>query len=569
MRSLRAILLFGFGLTLSLYYGRRGFMPLDQSIVFDGAWRILSGELPFRDYVAPNGFAVHALQALFFAVGGVNWFSYLLHAAVVNGLFVLVIDRILRLLGAGSLAAAAFAAASGLVLYPPVGAPLMESHAFFFSALGIWLALEGRHDRRPGPWRMSAWRTVPWLIIPWVMICAALSKQIPSAFVLPLVVAIAGVAPRSEGLRRLGLMAASAAIALATLIGAGLAAGIEPDLVSTYFFALPAAEAPRRLADAGFQLTTIWDEARSLGMISLASLQLALGVCLFGARHMPRPLWLLALAEGLIGVGLAFSAITINQKELGVAYVFLATGIATVALEQLRTSRGAGTMLRRSAAVTIAVVAVGAVWDAYRFHVDVNVTRSVNDIHWAGAPAPGENALPVALSFLQWQVPTVVPYDAVDLGEVAAFLAAQDRGFLLLGDASILYGLTGKPSAAPSLWFHPGLTLPPPGTSEMRAYEDWLLARIAERDVRFLVLEGRHTWNHFALADLPRVAEMVRTGTGRRLHFGGFRVVDLISGHVAPEDQEADESPSPETRSSRETSAADKRAPSAASDAAS
>ena len=29
--------------------------------------------------------------------------------------------------------------------------------------------------------------------------------------------------------------------------------------------------------------------------------------------------------------------------------------------------------------------------------------------------------------------------------------------FLLIGDTSPLYGLTGHPSIAPSLWFHPGL----------------------------------------------------------------------------------------------------------------
>jgi hypothetical protein len=31
--------LFLFALAIALHYGRRGFMPLDQSIIFDGGWR--------------------------------------------------------------------------------------------------------------------------------------------------------------------------------------------------------------------------------------------------------------------------------------------------------------------------------------------------------------------------------------------------------------------------------------------------------------------------------------------------------------------------------------------------
>ena len=42
------------GVAVNLYFGRRGFLPLDQSIVFDGGWRILNGQLPFRDFTAPS-----------------------------------------------------------------------------------------------------------------------------------------------------------------------------------------------------------------------------------------------------------------------------------------------------------------------------------------------------------------------------------------------------------------------------------------------------------------------------------------------------------------------------------
>ena len=86
--ALPAILfLFVWGGLLCLSTGRVGFMPLDQSIVFDGAWRLLSGQVPFRDFTTPDSLTPILLQVLFFKFLGVNWFAYCLHAAVFNGLF--------------------------------------------------------------------------------------------------------------------------------------------------------------------------------------------------------------------------------------------------------------------------------------------------------------------------------------------------------------------------------------------------------------------------------------------------------------------------------------------------
>ena len=35
--------------------GMRGFFAMDQSIVFDGGWRVLQGQIPYKDFVIPFG----------------------------------------------------------------------------------------------------------------------------------------------------------------------------------------------------------------------------------------------------------------------------------------------------------------------------------------------------------------------------------------------------------------------------------------------------------------------------------------------------------------------------------
>jgi hypothetical protein len=57
---------------LCLHHGRRGFLPLDQSIVFDGGWRVFRGQIPFVDFVTPAAIVPSVMQAAIFRVAGVT-----------------------------------------------------------------------------------------------------------------------------------------------------------------------------------------------------------------------------------------------------------------------------------------------------------------------------------------------------------------------------------------------------------------------------------------------------------------------------------------------------------------
>jgi hypothetical protein len=65
-------------------HGAPRLRPLDQSVVFDGGYRVLAGQLPFRDFAAAAGAVPNVLQAGFFALLGTTWFAYCLHAAVLD-----------------------------------------------------------------------------------------------------------------------------------------------------------------------------------------------------------------------------------------------------------------------------------------------------------------------------------------------------------------------------------------------------------------------------------------------------------------------------------------------------
>jgi hypothetical protein len=181
------------------------------------------------------------------------------------------------------------------------------------------------------------------------------------------------------------------------------------------------------------------------------------------------------------------------------------------------------------------LVLVGlALADGWHYTRTVNATRVVNDLAWSPeAAALAAPRVHPALAFMRWQLPPQVEYGPAHLRDLVDFLEARGEPFLLLSDASVVYGLAGQPSTAPSLWFQHGLTLPRPepdfaGWAEQVAgYEKLLLERLDALGCRTVVLEHPHTWARVELAWFPRLAALVearRTGVAR---FGPFEVIGL------------------------------------------
>src|SRR5580704_12892663 len=133
-----------FGFLLVWICGHRGLFLLDQSMMFDGAWRLLQGQVPYRDVLYPFGPLAFVIQALFFKVFGVDFSTTVLSAAVLNAIAGLLVIRIVSLLLPGQRVTALMA---GLVtacwFQAPFGTLWFEQTAFFFGLLGLLAALKG------------------------------------------------------------------------------------------------------------------------------------------------------------------------------------------------------------------------------------------------------------------------------------------------------------------------------------------------------------------------------------------------------------------------------------------
>jgi hypothetical protein len=240
------------------------------------------------------------------------------------------------------------------------------------------------------------------------------------------------------------------------------------------------------------------------------------------------------LAMSLIVICVLFIFMTKNDRENGMAYVFVALGIVhNASLKMFSAKRERGGSAARGSAGNIVVLSVSglllaiALRDACLFNREVNASRSVHEMRFTSEDASRTATLPRELAFMVFKAPGVYPLTGSDLTAVAELIRNSPNNFLLIGDTSILYGITGKPSVAPSLWFHPALTLPPVDTEAFRSYEERLMQNMVKYHVREVIMESSWTGMGTKLGDFPRLRALVDGGTCSYRSIGLFVIYEL------------------------------------------
>jgi hypothetical protein len=568
------LVLLATGIVVNMVYSRMGFMPLDHSIVFDGGWRILNGQVPWRDFMTPSAVVPAAMQAALFAVLGVNWFAYCLHASVVNGLFAALLYILLVIMRLPRPLAFFYGVCATFFFYPPIGVPYMEQHSFFFTLAAITCAVAGNYAE-------SGWtQKILWASVPVLALLAFFSKQVPFVFAavsLPVIMTLPG---RSPVRTRVLLFAAAAAACLALLFALGLILRVHRADFIDYVFVRPVLEGRGRFVSwTGPLVHAIGRSPTEPARMGLTFAREALGLYLAGVIALPfawpraiprsreslndisRACCALVLAPVAYVSSMLLLVVTHNQGEECIAFYPVAAGLVHAALwAELRAwrvgraapaddgkrpstgeakaaqgTRGLAVLLSPRSllgnAAVVAVVVVSIVpirnWtlDTVHFGNNVDATRVTNDMRFsARLAARSASQLPAGMEFLRWTVPD--RYHLEGWAGLISFLRSHDGNVLIIGDNLVTYALARKPSIAPNLWFHPGLAMPAPGERAFARYEYQLISRIQHDNVRYVVVEGAGTWLGIQIGHLARLNAWLTSSWCQTRNFGDNRVFE-------------------------------------------
>ncbi|RKX70725.1 hypothetical protein DRP53_04000 [candidate division WOR-3 bacterium] len=466
-------LLFIFAFFFPFFCGMRGFFACDQSIVFDGGYRLLRGQIPYRDFCLPFGPVVLWIQAAFFIIFGVNYFAYLLHAAISNLVFTMVSFSLLRRACRDDLAVTVGTLLSSIFFYPQFGTPWFEQTGFFFSLLSLYLLWDDRFPFVAGLFQSLS----------------ILSKQNAGLLMLILLLPIAKRRYRFL----LGLGTGLLIFAIWLLIFSSWTGFVR----SVY-------DIPRTI---GWErIGYLFNPARVRWILIGSPLRILVlivsTISLVKGSEWPIP--------GLIAYHYFFALITDNQPENCLPYLGIIIGITIAHL------------LRRwrwSYLTLVLILMVLGMRSAYR--------RDVQDIF-----THTTTFTPIGIGPwrpLRWGEPTPIWQLQVKRSDVIRlyhYLKGEDRPFFIFPDFTIFYGMVGKPPPQPLLFFDPGLTY---YRSQNQVIDRMVLSALKRNRVELVIIEKiSYFGTPKRMEDFPLTFRFVRERYRPEREFGIFIVLRRV-----------------------------------------
>ena len=153
-------------------YGFIGIFPIDSFLIYDAGYKITNGFHPFKDYWSITGPILDYLQYVFFKFFGINWTSYVLHAASINLLVTIILFYFFLKIEIKLFYSFIYSLSLSILAYPSIGTPFMDHHAVIFSTISaIYLFLAFKENK-----------SYYWFFATVFLAASFLSKQIPSAY---------------------------------------------------------------------------------------------------------------------------------------------------------------------------------------------------------------------------------------------------------------------------------------------------------------------------------------------------------------------------------------------------
>ena len=166
-----------FSFIINQYYGYQGILPIDSFLIFNAGFDFLNGKVPFKDYWTIKEPFIDFLQASFFYVFGVSWFSYVLHASFFNFLITIFTFFTLNYFQLKKELSFFYSTCVAILTYPSAGTPFSDHHTLILCVLAMYLFFIA----------IKTNKNFYWFLIPLVLGFSFLSKQAPTVYMVMII----------------------------------------------------------------------------------------------------------------------------------------------------------------------------------------------------------------------------------------------------------------------------------------------------------------------------------------------------------------------------------------------
>jgi hypothetical protein len=547
MKLLISLTAAAFAFAWTLYAGSRGFLPFDQSIPFDGGFRVASGQVLYRDFATPMGPLLFWIQGAVFHFFGVSYFNYIATAAAMNAVAAVLAWRLVDSAGARqgrSAGVAAFVTAAWF--YPPFGTPWFEQTASLFG-LAMLVLLCRVSPRRPA-WRAAAAGAC--------VVAAALCKQNCGIYLFLVGLVLAAALPRFD-------RPASKSLVPGFLAGAATATVLLCAFVYTtadwptfwrFFVEIPRALGRERVVEHARSAVKTLFVGRDTSVPQIYCNLALLGffcLAIFGWKNRAIPRAAKSGRAALLAIGCIFYQnlliqSTNNQPANGFPLLGVVAGLALAEFSALRetlTLRAdwggqrawpTGKPLPAIAGVALALAGAGL----FAKGLGVGLSREVHDeFEHSTFDARCESPL---LSEIRWGRPTPVgaaDLRAADVDQLYQYLKERGGRFFIFKDLTVFYPMLGVAPPQPIPWFHRGLTYPKDYAADI---DRWIVDSLKSAEIRTVVVElesfrpelGTSAPAHSApleLGDFPLLGQYMSGEFEQKREIGFFAIYEKRS----------------------------------------
>ena len=488
--------------------------------MFDGAWRVYQGQVQYRDFVSTFPPLTFGIQALFFRLMGVDFSAMVLAAAISNAIATLcVLWLVHRLVPDQRVIACVAGLITAVWFQAPFGTLWFEQTAFCFNLLALVLLIKGLDA---GDSAGTGYRTAAGVMLAASLLC----KQNAGAEFIPIALGVA-VLPILD--RRHKSLRAVVEVFAGMALGAGVFA------IWLWIYSSPS-EFWRQYVVMARQIGS--DRAGLVGLLFAAFplsmtwpfVIVALGVlgsAFSKSRTASMPAQTRVLIIWLV-VGCAFyqnlfKLHTDNEIENAVPYLGLIYGLSFAVFWKyvVLAETSPTDAVKRAFFVGLGFLVLGY---PLLSGMSKDWSRSVQEFE-RGAVFNHYLKVP-RMTRVVWGEPTHhgerTTIEHQDFEALNAWLSETQANFFVFPDSTMLYGVQGRVSPQPWLYFSPGHSFL---IEDLPKVDAAVLDSLQKNNVQAIVLE-KDSWvlNHNLWKQMPKLKAWIEGDFEKVKDFGIYEV---------------------------------------------
>ena len=534
-----------FAYLLTYLAGQRGFFALDQAFIFDGGYRILFGQVPYKDFVVPFGPVVFLVQALFFKLFGVTFQASIIGAAASNVVATFLVFFILRrLVPSPWFVPYLGAMLTAVWFYPPFGTLYTEQTGFLLALAGMWcVAATGNRLVH-----LSSGSRALFAAAGGLATATFLTKQNIGAFIIPLypVLMLTVLEGRPRLLWRALAWWFAGALGIFALFWAWLAMYGDIGNFLTHVLELPAEVGQGRLFKKGLlgllkgvligvgPKPVLRSVVVTLEVLAFVIIGFAARHVLAGRRDARVTLYLGLLCVFLIHVQHLYTYTALNDAVNGWPFLGLIVAVSMGLLYQILApkpeafARVRMVPTRSALELCVAVLGISVTVVLGAVGIRAAMTRQVHDL-FSGSRFSERISVP-GLEALKWGVPTQINRRDITkehIEQLYGYLRSRGKRFFVFPHFTIFYGLLEAVPPQPLVCFFAGVTHPERYDARL---DKWIVADLERNGIDTVVLEtvafGNVTDMGGEMKYFPEVRTYLERTFEQRGEIGMFRLYE-------------------------------------------